>query len=86
MPAGFPAGYHPPSGHATRCALADEEALDILANLVHAGLRDHRIGFVLLSVSGLGILDIMIGITLRRDRDWAWGVARRFRARLGAWD
>lgn len=58
--------------------------LDILANLVHAGLRDHRVGFVLLSVSGLGILGIMIGITLRRD--WAWGIGRRIRARLGAWD
>lgn len=55
--------------------------LDILANLVRAGLRDHGVGFLLLSVSGLGI---MIRITLRRD--WAWGVARRFRARLGAWD
>ena len=58
--------------------------LDIIANLVHAGLRDHRVGFVLLSVSGLGILGIMIGITLRRD--WAWGIARRFRSRLSAWD
>jgi hypothetical protein len=58
--------------------------LDVIANLVHAGLRDHRVGFVLLSVSGLGILGIMIGITLRRD--WAWGIARRFRSRLNAWD
>ena len=58
--------------------------LDVIANLVHAGLRDHRVGFVLLSVSGLGILGIMIGITLRRD--WAWGIARRLRLRLRAWD
>jgi hypothetical protein len=58
--------------------------LDVIANLVHAGLRDHRIGFVLLSVSGLGILGIMIAITLRRD--WAWGIAGRLRSRLRAWD
>jgi hypothetical protein len=58
--------------------------LDVIANLVHAGLRDHRIGFVLLSVSGLAILGIMIGITLRRD--WAWGTASRLRSRLRAWD
>jgi hypothetical protein len=58
--------------------------LDVIANHVHAGLRDHRVGFVLLSVSGLGIHGIMIGITLRRD--WAWGIARRFRSRLRAWD
>src|SRR5262249_48750796 len=41
--------------------------LDVIANLVHAGLRDHRIGFVLLSASGLLILGAMIGITIRRD-------------------
>ena len=58
--------------------------LDVVANLVHAGLRDHRIGFLLLSVSGLGILGIMIGITLRRDA--AWGIVGRFRSRLRAWD
>ncbi|MDB5219057.1 MAG: hypothetical protein JWO86_6984, partial [Myxococcaceae bacterium] len=58
--------------------------LDVVANLVHAGLRDHRIGFVLLSVSGLAILGTMIGITLRRDA--AWGIVGRFRSRLRAWD
>lgn len=58
--------------------------LDVIANLVHAGLRDHRVGFVLLSVSGLAILGIMIGITLRRDR--AWAVVGRLRMRLRAWD
>ena len=58
--------------------------LDVVANLVHAGLRDHRIGFVLLSVSGLAIFGIMIAITLRRDA--AWGIVGRFRSRLRAWD
>lgn len=54
--------------------------LDVIANLVHAGLRDHRVGFVLLSVTGLAILGIMIGITLARDK--AWAVVGRLRSRL----
>jgi hypothetical protein len=58
--------------------------LDVIANLVHAGLRDHRIGFVLLSVSGLLILGVMIAITVRRDA--AWALVRRLRARLRGWD
>jgi hypothetical protein len=58
--------------------------LDVIANLVHVGLRDHRIGFVLLSASGLAILGIMIAITLGRDR--AWAIAGRLRSRLRAWD
>ncbi len=45
---------------------------DVLANLVFAGLRDHRVGFVLLSVSGLGILGIMIGTTLAREKALAF--------------
>jgi hypothetical protein len=58
--------------------------LDVIANLVHAGLRDHRLGFVLLSVSGLFILGVMIAITVRRDS--AWALVRRLRARLRGWD
>jgi hypothetical protein len=58
--------------------------LDVIANLVHVGLRDHRIGFVLLSASGLGILGIMIAITLGRDK--AWAVVGRMRSRMLAWD
>ena len=58
--------------------------LDVIANLVHAGLRDHRIGFVLLSATGLSILGIMIFITLRRDRAWAF--VGRLRSRVRAWD
>ncbi len=58
--------------------------LDVVANLVHAGLRDHRVGFVLLSASGLAILGGMIAITLRRDR--LVGALRRLRARLRGWD
>ncbi|MBK9259511.1 MAG: hypothetical protein IPM54_06695 [Polyangiaceae bacterium] len=58
--------------------------LDVVANLVHAGLRDHRLGFVLLSVSGLLILGLMIAITLFKDR--AWALVARFRGRLRGWE
>lgn len=58
--------------------------LDVLANLVNAGLRDHRVGFVLLSTAGLAILGAMILLTLRREV--AWAAAARFRLRLRAWD
>jgi hypothetical protein len=58
--------------------------LDVIANLVHAGLRDHRLGFVLLSSSGILILGAMIFVTMRRDR--AWAVVGRVRSRLRAWD
>ena len=44
----------------------------------------HRIGFVLLSASGLAILGVMIAITLGRDR--AWAVVGRVRSRMLAWD
>ena len=58
--------------------------LDIVANLVHAGLRDHRLGFVILSVSGLAIIGVMIFLTLRRDR--AWAIVGRVRTRLRGWE
>jgi hypothetical protein len=58
--------------------------LDVVANLVHAGLRDHRVGFVLLSTTGLAILGGMIVVTLRREV--AWAAVGRLRTRLRAWD
>lgn len=58
--------------------------LDVVANLVNVGLRDHRIGFVLLSTTGLLILGVMILVTLRRDA--ARGVLDRVKGRLRAWD
>jgi hypothetical protein len=58
--------------------------LDVVANLVNAGLRDHRVGFVLLSASGLAILAVMIAVTLRRELVLA--LLRRLRARLQRWD
>ena len=58
--------------------------LDLIANLVHAGLRDHRLGFVLLSATGLAILGSMVLVTLRLED------ARRtldtIRRRRGAWE
>ncbi|MEZ4473210.1 MAG: hypothetical protein R3F60_20975 [bacterium] len=41
--------------------------LDVVANLVHAGLRDHRVGFVVLTASGLFILGVLVVGTLKRD-------------------
>ncbi|MCA9586983.1 MAG: hypothetical protein KC657_16630 [Myxococcales bacterium] len=58
--------------------------LDVIANLVYAGLRDHRVGFVLLSATGLFILGIMILVTLRRDR--ALALAARLRAKMRGWE
>ncbi len=58
--------------------------LDVISNLVYAGLRDHRVGFVLLSVSGLMILGIMIAVTLRREA--ARMLLQRIRGRFRAWD
>ena len=58
--------------------------LDVIANLIYAGLRDHRLGFVLLSASGLFILGGMILVTLRRER--ARALAAGVRSRLRGWD
>lgn len=58
--------------------------LDVVASLVHAGLRDHRVGFLLLSAAGLGILGVMVFLTLKRDAVRAW--TARWRTRLRRWD
>ncbi len=58
--------------------------LDVIANLVHASLRDHRVGFLVMSVSGLLILGAMILVTTRRDsllRRW-----QALRRRLRGWE
>lgn len=57
---------------------------DVLANLVFAGLRDHRVGFVLLSVSGLGILGVMIGTTLAREK--ALAMYARVKGAMRGWE
>jgi len=59
-------------------------ALDVVASLVRAGLRDHRVGFLLLSAAGLAILGGMVFLTLRREAVRGW--MARWRARLRAWD
>jgi hypothetical protein len=58
--------------------------LDVVASLVRAGLRDHRVGFLLLSSAGLAILGGMVFVTLRREAVRGW--MARWRARLRAWD
>jgi hypothetical protein len=59
-------------------------ALDVVANLVHAGMRDHRVGFVVLSLSGLLILAMMVATTLRREAFRA--LVARWRRRLSTWE
>ncbi len=58
--------------------------LDVVANLVNAGLRDYRVGFVVLSAAGLLVLAAMVFATLKRDlvREWVRGA----RVRLRGWD
>ena len=38
----------------------------MVAALVHAGLRDHRIGFLVLTLTGLAILGGLVLVTLKR--------------------
>lgn len=58
--------------------------LDVLANLTAAGIRDHRIGFLVLSLTGIGILGAMVFVTLQRDRVRGW--SRALRIALRGWD
>jgi hypothetical protein len=58
--------------------------LDVLANLLHAGLRNHRLGFLLLSGAGLLILGGMVLSTLQREA--VQRLVRRYRARIASWD
>ena len=52
--------------------------LDVVANLLQAGLRDRRVGFVVLTLAGLTILGGMVLFTLKREqmRDMASRVRR----------
>ncbi|MBK7864554.1 MAG: hypothetical protein IPJ65_39330 [Archangiaceae bacterium] len=58
--------------------------LDVVANLVNAGLRDYRIGFVVLSAAGLSVLAAMVFATLKRELVQAW--VSQVRLRLRGWD
>ena len=58
--------------------------LDVVANLVHAGLRDHRIGFLVLTIAGLAILGTLVLATLKRE---AFGrLVQALRRRLRRWE
>ncbi len=58
--------------------------LDVVANLVRASLRNQRLGFFLLSASGLSILGGMVLYTLQKDR--VHQALGRLRARLRKWE
>lgn len=58
--------------------------LDVAANLVNAGLRDHRIGFLVMTLTGLTIVSARVLATLRRQ-EWEL-VVRRVRVQLRSWD
>ena len=58
--------------------------LDVVANLLHASLRNHRLGFAVLSTSGLLVLGAMVLSTLKRDAIRA--LTRRFRSRMASWE
>ena len=58
--------------------------LDVAATLVHAGLRDHRIGFVVMTLTGLSIVGGRVFATLRRQELDRW--FRGMRVALRGWD
>jgi hypothetical protein len=58
--------------------------LDVAATLVHAGLRDHRIGFLVMTLTGLTIVGGRVLATLRRQELEL--LTRRVRVALRGWD
>ncbi|HYO74424.1 MAG TPA: hypothetical protein VEU33_50950 [Archangium sp.] len=58
--------------------------LDVAATLVHAGLRDHRIGFMVMTLTGLSIVGGRVFATLRRQEMDRW--LRGMRVALRGWD
>lgn len=58
--------------------------LDIVANLLYVGLRDHRVGFVVLSVAGLSIIGGRVYVTLRASEFQRF--KQRLKRKLSAWD
>ncbi|XXF74956.1 hypothetical protein P2318_17950 [Myxococcaceae bacterium GXIMD 01537] len=58
--------------------------LDVVANLVHAGLRDHRVGFVVMTAAGLTIVGGRVLATLKRRELEA--LVQRVRVELRGWD
>jgi hypothetical protein len=58
--------------------------LDVVANLVHAGLRDHRVGFLVMTLAGLLIVGGRVLATLKRQQLEL--LMRRVRVELRGWD
>ncbi|WAS88955.1 MULTISPECIES: hypothetical protein [unclassified Corallococcus] len=58
--------------------------LDVVANLLDAGLRDHRIGFLVMTLTGLSIVTGRVMATLKRQ-EWDL-LLRRVRVQLRGWD
>ena len=58
--------------------------LDVAANLLDAGLRDHRIGFLVMTLTGLTIVSARVLATLRRQ-EWE-AMMLRVRVQLRGWD
>ncbi|MFP2930562.1 hypothetical protein ACLESO_36265, partial [Pyxidicoccus sp. 3LG] len=58
--------------------------LDVVANLLNAGLRDHRIGFLVMTLTGLSIVGARVLATLKRQ-EWEL-LMRRVRVQLRDWD
>ena len=56
----------------------------LIATLVHAGLRDHRIGFMVMTLTGLTIVGGRVFATLRRQELDRW--LRGVRVALRGWD
>ncbi|WP_223644046.1 hypothetical protein [Corallococcus sp. EGB] len=58
--------------------------LDVVANLLDAGLRDHRVGFAVMTLTGLTIVTGRVMATLKRQ-EWDL-LLRRVRVQLRGWD
>ncbi|HZI09090.1 MAG TPA: hypothetical protein VE153_01800, partial [Myxococcus sp.] len=58
--------------------------LDVVANLLDAGLRDHRVGFLVMTLTGLTIVGGRVLATVKRQ-EWELVMAR-VRTQLRGWD
>ncbi|NOK02472.1 MULTISPECIES: hypothetical protein [Myxococcus] len=58
--------------------------LDVAATLLDAGLRDHRIGFLVMTLTGLTLIGGRVLTTLKRQ-EWEL-LVRRVRVQLRGWD
>jgi len=58
--------------------------LNIFANLLQSGLRDQRMGFILLSLTGISIIGSLVTYTLKKEQ--ILGLVERVQKRLAKWD